>query len=141
MHSPTPGPPTRFLGRPPQRREQSNSKIAWPCAQRQDAAIFKKAVDDFLLHHAFLGASLAQKHGLVVFNVVPKAHQLHHLGTDFKFVNSRLLWSYSWENFTSRVACMARASTAATPLHAIARPVLERYRELMQLRFEKRARC
>jgi hypothetical protein len=85
------------------------------------------AVDSFLAVYARLAQRADLAHRLL-WNAVPKLHALWHFARQAAWLHPRRGACYQDEDFMGRVKGAVQSCTAATPLHQIARTVLEKYR-------------
>lgn len=87
---------------------------------------FMKTCENYLVLYSALAAHYNSA-GLKLFNVVPKHHILWHVCFIAQYLNPRLSWCYSGEDFMLHVRRLGSASLRGTPTWHISRKVIQRW--------------
>ena len=94
----------------------------------EDAANFRDSMNGFLLLQSQLSQHFAD-HDPQLFRLTEKSHFLQHLAMEAKFVNPRLIWCFSGEDFQRKVQTL-------TPGQASAK-MAARYRIALHMQFQR----
>ena len=98
-----------------------------------------ECVTDALLSYATL-SSMAYREGRKLWNIVPKFHHFYHIALASKYSNPKCSWVFKEEDFVGRISRIAHSSTGGTPSESITLSVLTKYRQCLELRYQRRRR-
>ena len=89
-----------------------------------------------------LNTALAQHYnamGWKIFDITIKFHYLVHASRGAKWLNPRLGWTYSGEDFMQKVRLLTQSSVRGTPMIKVGEKTLRKYVWGMTLRMSERA--
>ena len=99
------------------------------------AAEFKKAVYAFVQLNTALGQHFHTRH-ILLFNFTIKFHYALHLAHCAEFINPRLAWCYSGEDFMQKVKGIVQASHRGTAPQKVAHTAMMKYVQGLGLKFQ-----
>ena len=92
--------------------------------------------DLFLLHYNKV-ASDSMKKGELLFNCTTKFREMWHIMDMGRFLNPRLSWCYSFEDFIGRLKRAAAACFSGTPMYNVPGKLMENYILALTLELRK----
>lgn len=93
--------------------------------------------DKFLLYYNWM-CHYSLDHGALRYNFTFKVHAGYHVCEFARFLNPRIIWAYTFEDFMGKIARSAQASTAGTPLVLVAEKTVENFMRAKYLRQKRR---
>ena len=103
--------------------ENNKDKYALP---RIEAEAFRRAAYGFAQVTTSLGRHF-HENGDLLFHYTIKYHYLCHLGDMASFINPRLAWCYSGEDFMRISRTLVQSAAHGTARHLVAHKVVEKY--------------
>jgi len=92
------------------------------------------AVSDSTEHYSML-ATLAREHvGCLMYNIVPKAHLVHHIVEAAVYENPKYSWVYMEEDFIGRICKMARHAALGAGGARLTKGLMTKYERLIYVR-------
>ena len=82
--------------------------------------------DLFLVHYNHI-ATLSMHRGDLLFNMTTKFHEVWHVVYFGRFLNPRMMWCYSFEDFIGKIKKAAQSCVAATKMHNIPGKLMGNY--------------
>jgi hypothetical protein len=102
--------------------------------------------DDFLsttVDLLLLATALAKHYnemGRKLWDITPKAHYLFHCAYNARFLNPRLSWCYSGEDYMQKIKRVAQSCVRGTPLQLVGRRIAVKFVRGFTFRFLQRDR-
>jgi hypothetical protein len=101
-----------------------------------DAKMFEQACWDFVALDTALANFYHPQH-ILLFNFTPKFHYILHIGLVSRYINPRLGWCYSGEDFMQKIKQIVQAShSGAGPQTVVSKAILK-YVQGLSLSFVK----
>ena len=105
-----------------------------------DGRLIAESADAFLLHYNWLAS---RNHDLDVqlYNFTIKFHVFWHIAHFAKWLNPKVAWCYTFEDYIGKVQRCGQSCTAGTPKHLVPRKIMANLMEVLDIRLVRQLRA
>ena len=98
---------------------------------------FTQTADALLMHYSWLAKHYEPDALPKLYNTVYKHHYVWHIAQEARFLNPRVTWTLSGEDFVGQIARITKGCTRGKPHKAVPRSLFDKYVSGMALRWEE----